>query len=199
MLKHILRLAIASAFALFLNSFAQAQCAFGSLWGLAEVFSNADGSVQFMVLQSAKEDGVTGTLAGQTLVASDGSTEHSYTIAADLHEQDLYTRHVLVSTQGFAGLNLVKPDVIVPNGFVFLRNRTLRLASAEWCGGPVHYDAIPTDGVNAYFPDTWGDGYALTDSAWAANNAERVASEQTQGHQCQAARDKAYRAGDILR
>ena len=153
---------------LVLCNVAGAQC-FQSLWGLVEVFSNSDGSVQFVILQSAKGDGVTGSLAGQTLVASDGSTQHSYTFGSDL--PDVFANPVLVATQGFADLNLVKPDFILPNGFVFLRDGTLRLASGEWCGGPVHYDPLPTDGVKAYFPDAWGDGSAYVGDAGAANNA----------------------------
>ncbi len=147
---------------------ASAQC-FGSLWGLDEVFSNSDGSVQFVMLQSAKGNGVTGSLAGQTLVASDGSTQHSYTFGSDL--PDVWAHPVLVATQGFADLNLVKPDFILPNGFVFPRDGTLSLVSGEWCGGPVHYDTLPTDGVRAYFPDAWGDGYAYVGIAQVANNA----------------------------
>jgi hypothetical protein len=149
MLRHIVRFITASVVALVLGGPAGAQC-FGSLFGLVEIFSNADGSVQFMVLDSAIGDGVSGRLAGQTLVASDGSAQHSYTFPADMVDT---VWPVLVGTQGFANLHLVNPDFVVPDGFVFVRNGSVRLDGSVWCGGPVNYDAIPIDGVNAYWPD----------------------------------------------
>lgn len=169
MLKHIMKFVTASVLALVLGSAADAQPCYQSLWGLNEVYSNVDGSVQFLLLQSATSDGVAGRLAGQTIVASNGSTEHSFTFATPLPET---SRPVLVGTQGFADLNLVKPDFVVPNGFVFVRNGSVRLRDSAWyCAQDVHYDALAADGLTALYPDTWGDGETFTADAMAINNA----------------------------
>ena len=45
---------------------------------------------------------------------------------------------VLVATQAFADLNLVKPDFVVPTRFLFLANGSVRIGASE-----LHYDAPP--------------------------------------------------------
>jgi hypothetical protein len=60
MLKHLARFMTASVVALVLGSQAGAQC-FGSLFGLVELFSNADGSVHHGVGQRGRR-GVSGSL-----------------------------------------------------------------------------------------------------------------------------------------
>ena len=52
--------------------------------------------------------------------------------------------HVLIATSGFAALNLVTPDYIIPNGFVPLSG-TINYAGVD----QVSYGALPTDGVSA--------------------------------------------------
>ena len=50
-------------------------------WGISEIYSNADGSVQFIVVEITR-DGP--SLAGQTLIASNGSTQKRYTFPTDV-------------------------------------------------------------------------------------------------------------------
>jgi hypothetical protein len=54
-------------------------------------------------------------------------------------------RSFLMATAGFAALNIVKPDYVMPNGFIPLTNGTLNYAGVD----QVSYAALPTDGTNA--------------------------------------------------
>jgi hypothetical protein len=54
-------------------------------------------------------------------------------------------RRVLIATQGFAALNLVIPNYVVPNGFLPLGNGTLNYAGVDI----VSYTGLPADGVSA--------------------------------------------------
>src|SRR5438045_2501983 len=105
---------------------AQPSCNVCGTWAIDEVYSNADGSVQFLMVQSGLyETGkfVAQQFAGQTLIASDGAIEHRIAFAAEI--PGVTTRPILVGTQGFADLHLIKPDYIMPAGFLFLRNGSL--------------------------------------------------------------------------
>jgi hypothetical protein len=48
-------------------------------FAIDEIYSNADGSVQFIVFEDTPS-----SLAGQTLIASNGSTEHTHTFPSDV-------------------------------------------------------------------------------------------------------------------
>jgi hypothetical protein len=168
-----MKLASAVAVGLFLNSLAYCQ----SRWEFREIYSTADGSVQFIVFVSNGSTAELPVLAGQTLIAGDDNTEHSFTFANNVTHyfsdsgldtgacdggfmSDGCWSFVLVATQRFAELNLVKPDFVVPNGFLFLSNGSVRLGSST-----SRYDALPAGG-NARW---WNAGVVL--DAEAINNA----------------------------
>src|SRR5207249_3546797 len=80
MVKLITRLVSAVVMALGLGSVAE--CQLPPPWISHALYSNVDGTVQFMVIE------ITGwgqpvSLAGQTLVTSDGFTEHTFTFTRD--------------------------------------------------------------------------------------------------------------------
>ena len=52
---------------------------------------------------------------------------------------------VLIATQGFADLQIIAPDYIVPNGFLSTTGGTLNYAGVD----QVTFGALPTDGVTA--------------------------------------------------
>ena len=123
---------------------------------IQEIFSNADGTVQYVVLHEAL--GASGqNLLGQghSLTAMQGMNMQAYAFPNDLPCigggggygympcQTAFT-HVLIATSGFAALNLVTPDYIVPNGFIPLSG-TLNYAGVD----QVTYGPLPTDGVSA--------------------------------------------------
>ena len=129
--------------------------------GIDELFSNADGSVQFIVLNTVES----GRIAG-TVLATSGppGTGAEFTIPSDFAD-DAVNRSFLVATRGFADLMLVKPDFIVPNGFLPLRAGRLSIDRSD-----VVYDHLPTDGFNALWSDPDADR-TLVARAWAANFA----------------------------
>ncbi len=110
------------------------------LWQINEIYSNADGSVQFIELITTY--GGQQFVAGHTLTSSQGATTHTLNITTDLPGDSAY-KTFLIGTQGFAALNVVAPDYVVPNGFLFTDGGTL-----NWGGGAdvVSYASLPTDG-----------------------------------------------------
>ena len=152
-------LAAAVAFGFALNGVAFSQ----SNWEIADAFSVADGSIQFVVLSFAVFTGAAPqlpALAGQTLIAGDGTTEHTYTFPSNVihyygdngfdagpcegNSESACGSHVLVATKGFADLNAVTPDFVVPNGFLF-PSGFVRFGASEY-----RYAALPT--ANAAMP-----------------------------------------------
>ena len=127
------------------------------LWTITQLYSNADGSVQFVELR-ANAAGQQ-FLRGHTLVSAQGGTTHAFTFPADLPGDTATTtdggyygggimevKSMVVGTQGFAALGIVTPDYVVPNGFLFTSGGTLNYAEGAdtWT-----YPALPTDGSRA--------------------------------------------------
>src|SRR5882672_4746924 len=117
------------------------------LFQITQLFSNADGTVQFIELQALA--GGQQFLTGHSIGTSQGGSSHSYVFTSDL-PGDTAGKSLLIATQGFAALNVVTPDYVVPNGFLFLPN-----GSVDW--GPGYdiwpYPPLPTDGLRARFRD----------------------------------------------
>lgn len=121
---------------------------------IQEIFSNADGTVQYMVLHESIGANGENFLSDHSLTATQGMTTQTYIFPVDLPGGmcDFYScmggstanSHVLIATAGFAALGLVKPDYIIPNGFIPLSG-TINYAGVD----QVTYGALPTDGVTA--------------------------------------------------
>jgi len=121
---------------------------------IQEIFSNADGTVQYVVLHEALGMNGQNFLSDHTLTATQGMTTQTYVFPMNLPggSCDYYScmaaptanRHVLIATAGFAALGLVAPDYIIPNGFVPLSG-TINYAGVD----QVTYGSLPTDGVTA--------------------------------------------------
>src|SRR5262249_30491148 len=110
------------------------------LFRIMQAYSNADGSVQYVVLTATA--GGQQFISNHTIKAIQGATTHSYTFANDLPEDTAMGggdpsyggyygggsqsyRSFLIATQGFAALGIVTPDYVVPNGFFFTSNGTI--------------------------------------------------------------------------
>jgi len=120
------------------------------LFKIQQIYSNADGTVQFVVLTSF----VDGENRWQghyiASVSLDQKTAHSYIFPSDLPDGGTAGKSVLVATQGFASLGLITPDIVVPNNFI-VGDGTVDFAGVDsivYAAG-----AIPTDGVKALFRD----------------------------------------------
>ena len=109
------------------------------LWSINEIYSNADGTVQFIEL-TALAGGQEFT-NGHPLIASSGGVTHTYSVMSDL-PGDSAGHRFLFGTVGFAALNIVQPDYVIPNNFIFPAG-----GSINWAGADVwNHGALPTDG-----------------------------------------------------
>ena len=105
------------------------------LWQITEVYSNASGTVQFIELTALS--GGQQFLAGHTITGAG-----NFTFPSNL-PSDTAGRKFLVGTSGFAALNVVAPDYIVPNNFLALPNGMINFANVN----VVNYTNLPADGV----------------------------------------------------
>src|SRR5881397_2188619 len=84
-----------------------------------EIYSNADGSIQFIELREAAGASGQNFLGGLQLTSSSGTSQKTYTFNKDLASFATGGKFVLIATQGFADTGIVTPDYIVPNNFLF--------------------------------------------------------------------------------
>ncbi len=126
------------------------------LWYINEVYSNPDGSIQYIELKAAASGQQ--FVAGHTIRSISGSQTNSYTLPSNLpgdsaegsmsdpygygYGMDMVYKTFLIATQGFANLNSVTPDYIVPNGFLFPSGGTINWGEGSdvWA-----HAALPTD------------------------------------------------------
>ena len=112
------------------------------LWKMTEIYSNADGSVQFLEL-AVDTDGE-GLLAGHTLTSTVGGVTRTFNFTSGL-PADTANKTMLIATQGFAALNLVTPDYIVPNGFFSAAGGSVNFADVDVWNHP----ALPSGGAQS--------------------------------------------------
>ena len=118
---------------------------------ISEVFSSADGKVQFVELvESSVSDPIYGGggngenfWAGQTLRTSSGASQKSFVFPKNLPSFNTAGRRVLVATMSFAALGVVTPDYVVPDNFFFQANGTVNYANVD----SFTYASLPGDGV----------------------------------------------------
>ena len=115
------------------------------LWKITEIYSNADGSIQFIELTALA--GGQQFIAGHRITSTQGTQSRSYIFPTNLPGDtavttggggyygggESYTEYksFLIGTQGFVALNLVAPDYVVPNGFLFTSNGTLNFSDVD--------------------------------------------------------------------
>ncbi len=115
------------------------------LFKIDEIYSNADGTVQFVVLTCAGCPNGESFWLGQTLSATGGK---SFTFPSNLPNTGTAGRKVLIGTQGFAALGVVAPDFTIPNGFIPMTG-TVNYAGVD----QMSFGSLPTDGTNAVYRD----------------------------------------------
>jgi hypothetical protein len=139
-MKHRTRLGGALALAALLG--APPAAAFVHLWNVSEVYSNADGSVQFVELLSSGPGEVGWSLAA---LDSDGNTVSGF---PDLTGNTL-NRRVLLATEGFGALpGGVEPDFVLPANFFDLEGDTLVFRAVNFAEtwDSWAFPALPVDG-----------------------------------------------------
>jgi len=114
------------------------------LWTMTELYSNADGSVQFLEMRALTSSEQ--FFNGHTLTSTVNGVTKTFTATRDL-PGDSAGHSVLFATQGFAALpGGVQPDFILPNGFFSTTGGTI-----VWGEGAVFWvhGALPTNGDDA--------------------------------------------------
>ena len=109
---------------------------------IESVYSNADGSVQYVVLRETMAAPGERFLAGHTFTSTHAGVTKTFTFPVNLPSDDTANRRVLIATQGFADLRLIAPDYIVPNQFLATDGGTLDYAGVD----QLTYGVLPTDG-----------------------------------------------------
>ncbi len=126
-------------------------------FAVAQVFSSADGAIQFVELvETQGQDGQQALTGVELVVERDGRTR-TFVFPTDLPRPQTAYRHVLVATEGyltvpgrFPEFAAVAPDYVVPDRFLPADGGTLRFGD----GAPFTYAALPRDGFSArYAPD----------------------------------------------
>lgn len=118
-------------------------------WRFHELFSNADGTVQFIEMKECCGFTTEHELGGKWVLVVEA--DHQYNFRGNL-TGNTANRHLLLATQGFADLpGAPAPDHILPDGFLAVEGDVLeywQYAAATW-----DYGALPTDGISSLNPD----------------------------------------------
>ena len=140
-------------------------------WVVDQLYSNADGTLQFVVLREAQ--GATGEnlLGGHTLVATHGGVAKTFTFDHDLPSPATAGKHVLIATTGVAALGVVAPDYVMPVRFLPTDGGSVNYADVN----VLTYTALPVDGASALAPSP-GFGLPVAVPNVATNFAGQSAS-----------------------
>ncbi len=116
-------------------------------WTIDQVYSNADGTVQYVVLRESSGFNNEQFLAGHSFTITHAGVIKAFTFPSNLASSATAGRRVLIGTEGLAALGLITPDYVVPNGSLATDGATVNYAGVD----QVTYTALPTDGVDAIF------------------------------------------------
>jgi hypothetical protein len=110
------------------------------LFVISEIYSNADGSVQFIELSTTFSSQQ--FVGGQTITFSSGSTVHTFTFPSNM-PSDSANRSILIATSNFGSLpGGVTPDFTIPANFLLISGGTLQFSG----GSTVNFGQLPTNG-----------------------------------------------------
>src|SRR5581483_8387861 len=112
-----------------------------------ELYSNADGTVQYLLLRENQGLNQQDVLLAQTLAATHAGVTQTYVFDHNLPSKLTANKHVLVASAGFVARNAIVPDYVMPNRFLPIDGGTITYAGID----RVTYDSLPTDGVRALF------------------------------------------------
>ena len=114
-------------------------------FAIDEIYSNADGTLQYVVLRETAGAAGADDWAGRTLTMTRGPIVNILTFPANLPGTATANKRVLVASQGLAQLGLVAPDFVMADRFLATDGGTLDFAGVD----SVAYAALPSDGATA--------------------------------------------------
>jgi hypothetical protein len=142
-MKRTLALLLALTFAVCV---APAQAAF-HLFRIDQVYSNADGTVQYVAMREVTGSDGESFWQGNLLTTTGAAGGmQQFQFPSNLPSQSTASRSVLIATSGFAALGLVAPDYTVPDHFLPTAGGTLSYASGV---DQIALPALPSDGATA--------------------------------------------------
>src|SRR5947207_9111517 len=112
-----------------------------------ELYSNADGSVQYVVLHEAQGANGANLLTGRTLIATRAGVAKVFTFPVDLASATTANRRVLIGSNGFAALSPIAPDYQMPDRFLATDGGTVNYAGVD----QIAYATLPTDGITGLY------------------------------------------------
>jgi hypothetical protein len=114
------------------------------LFTIEQVYSNADGTIQFVVVTSPL-NGENFWSLGASLSSTDSSGTRKVSFTRDLPSSNTAGKRALIATQSFADLGIVAPDFIIPDHFI-----ATGPGSVTYVSSTLNYPSgLPADGVSA--------------------------------------------------
>jgi len=130
---------------------------------IQQLFSSADGTIQFVLLRETAGQNGQDQFAGLTLQTIHGGVNHVFTFPANLPSPNTANRSVLIATQGYltapsyaTEYRAVAPDFVMPDRFLPTESGFIAFDTAD----QLLYTALPRDGFTAFYR-----GGALRDNA----------------------------------
>lgn len=114
-------------------------------WIIAEIYSSADGSVQFIELRENQNSGSQNSLNGRVITCTSSLGTHTYTFSGNAFSSATANKTFLIGTSNLVSTpGGVKPDYIFTNAvpFLFANNGTVNFAGVD----SVNYTNLPADG-----------------------------------------------------
>ena len=126
----------------------------GHAFQIDQVYSNADGSVQYVILrETAGLDDQDG-FAGLTLTATRDDRVNTFVFPTNLPSTKTAKHAVLIATQGYVALAatvnefaVIEPDYVIPNRFLPTVAGRITFADSD----TFTYDALPSSGISSVF------------------------------------------------
>jgi serralysin len=124
------------------------------LYKIDQIYSNADGSVQFIDFIDSLFNDQDNLFSSQAeLTVTDGTTTHTFFFPNDLPSTTTANTHFLVATPGYTATpGTVTADYILPtNNFLFTGGGTIDYFSSfsGEVGDHLSYGVLPVDGVHS--------------------------------------------------
>jgi hypothetical protein len=117
-----------------------------------QLYSNADGTIQFVLLRETDGQNGLDQLAGKTLAATQSGRTKTFTFPANLPHSGTANRSLLIATQGYLDapsyateFKAVAPDYVVPDRFLSTDGGRVDFAGVD----QMTYAALPRDGFSA--------------------------------------------------
>ncbi|HEX6138768.1 MAG TPA: hypothetical protein VF059_14030 [Casimicrobiaceae bacterium] len=117
------------------------------LFRIDQVYSNADGSVQYVVMREVTGSNGENFWAGQRLeTTSLSGAKQQFVFPSNLPSSATASRSVLIGTSGLAALGVIALDYTIPSAFIPIGGGKLDYASGV---DEITLPALPTDGATA--------------------------------------------------